>query len=138
VERNDSDGIGTWVAATTLLAGVVASSLPAGPARALGTVQLIGVGLGLVAVGLVNLRAALALDGRDLGPTILSTLLPAAAGGLLVALGTVGPAAELTARSLGVVTAIVGLGLLVPPPQTVAIVFSRASGRRRFRRSAVR
>ncbi len=137
MERNDSDGIGTWVAATTLLAGVVASSLPAGPARFLGTVQLIGVGLALVAVGLVNLRAALALDGRDLGPTILSTLLPAAAGGLLVAVGTVGPAAELTARSLGVVTALVGLALLVPPPQN-AIVFSRASGRRRFRRSAVR
>jgi hypothetical protein len=138
VEHNDSDGIGTWVAATTLLAGVVALSLPAGPARVLGTVQLIGVGLGLVAVGVVNLRAALARDGRDFGPTLLSTLLPAAAGCLLVALGTVGPAAEITARSLGVVTAIVGFALLVPPPETSSTAFSRASGRRRFRRSAVR
>jgi hypothetical protein len=133
----NGDVIGTWASATILLAGVVASSLPAEAARLLGMGLLASVGVFLVATGLVNLRAALARDGRDLGPILLSTLLPIMSGVVVAVLGTSAPVAEIAARGAGVLTALLGLALLLPPTAPT-IVFSRASGRRRIRRTAVR
>lgn len=135
---DDRTDIGTWVAATTLLVGLVAVSLPGDAAGLIGSVVLVAAGVALVLVGVANLRWALRLDGRDLGPAVAGTLAPAATGGVLIALGFHDAAALFALRGLGVVTACIGLALLVPPPAPVANVLSRASGRSRRHAATVR
>lgn len=130
------NAIGTWAAATTLLLGLAACSLPVDAAQLVGSVVLVGAGLAAILIGIVNLRWALRLDGHDAGPAVLGTAIPALGGGLLVFLGFHETAALLALRALGVLTAGLGLALLVPPPAPVADALSRASGRRRTRRGA--
>lgn len=136
MDDRTGDSIGTWAAATTLLLGLVACSLPADAARLVGRAVLIGAGIGTILVGIVNLRWALRLDGHDAGPAVLGTAIPALGGSLLVFCGFHETAALVALRALGVLTAGLGLALLVPPPGPVADALSRASGRRRTRRGA--
>ncbi|MCW5891281.1 MAG: hypothetical protein KIT14_12110 [bacterium] len=134
MNQRSGDAIGTWAAATTLLLGLMACSLPPGAARLVGSGVLVAGGVAGVLVGLVNVRWALRLEGHDLYPAILGTLVPAVAGVALLALAWGDAAPLLALRGLGVVVAGVGLALLLPPPAPVADALSRASGRRRGRR----
>jgi hypothetical protein len=132
-ERSD---LGTWLAAVTLLAGLVAISLPGDSAGLIGSVVLVTAGVALVLVGIANLRWAVRLDAHDRVPALAGTVAPALAGGLLLTLGFHDTAALLALRGLGAVVACAGLAALVLPPLPVANALSRATGRRRPRRTA--
>lgn len=136
VNTRTSEHLGTWIATVTLLLGLAAWSVPAAAASLIGTVLLLAVGALLLVVGTVNLRQALRLDGRDVGPTLLTTLLPAGLGGLLLFLGTAEHAGGVAVRGLGALAAVSGVLLLVPPPRPLVTTANRLG--RRHRATAAR